>query len=137
MNASRTRLELAGAEAGQQLAQRADELAGRPHPLVEPDQAGGEVAAPAEDHADRGRRSGSRSSPPASAMAAAATSSAMSWSGSVPATEAGMMPNRVTSNSASVVDEPAAPAVDPVGGGRARRGPGRSSPRPTGPAGRR
>jgi hypothetical protein len=45
-------VELAGVQVGQQLAQGADELARRTDPLVEPDQAGGEVAAPAEHDTD-------------------------------------------------------------------------------------
>ncbi|MGX1273635.1 hypothetical protein RKD18_006829 [Streptomyces phaeoluteigriseus] len=44
--------------------------------------------------------------PPASSRAAAATCSAMSWSGSVPATEFGMIPNRVTSTRASPSTNP-------------------------------
>ncbi len=51
-------------------------------------------------------RSGSRSGPPASAMAAAATCKAISWSGSVPDTELGMMPNRVGCTSASASTKP-------------------------------
>lgn len=72
---------------------------GRAQPLVEPDLTGVEVAAAPSTTPTRSR-SGSRSSPPASAIASAATASAMSWSGSVPATEVGMIPNRVTSTSA-------------------------------------
>jgi hypothetical protein len=43
-------------------------------------------------------RSGSRSSPPASAIASAAVRSASSWSGSIPGTADGMIPNRAGSN---------------------------------------
>jgi hypothetical protein len=42
--------------------------------------------------------SGIRAPPPASAIAAAATSKAMSWSGSISPTEAGIMPNFSGSN---------------------------------------
>ena len=45
-------VELVGAEVRQQLAEGAYELVGGAYPLVEADQPGGEVAAPAEDHAD-------------------------------------------------------------------------------------
>ncbi|GDY50716.1 hypothetical protein SVIO_013390 [Streptomyces violaceusniger] len=44
-------VELAGPEVGQQLAEGPYELVGGAHPLVEPDQPGGEIATPAQHHA--------------------------------------------------------------------------------------
>lgn len=60
--------------------------------------------------------------PPASWTAWAATRSAISWSGSVARTEAGMMPKAVTSMSARSSTKPPHAAVDAVGAGLGVRG---------------
>ncbi len=124
MNAARTRSSWSASEVGQQLAERAHELTGGAHPLVEADQTGGEVAAPAEDHAD--------AVPVGQPVLAARVGEG--GGGHVQRDElvgfgAG---HRVRHDAepgdlhvGELVDEPAAPAVHLVGDGRPGRGSGR------------